>query len=196
VRAVGCAEVRIAAVQVESVKAWDRVLEQLWIVLCIEERRRLIIVEAVVLLQVGRVVYRGCDIRKRGIAVTPGPVASKACACHLPPLCPIRSAGVQGCVARVSWRSERALIYVRRRVRARALVAIHVGQEVRRGGRVVLCGCHLVHEFGWVDRVVLLRLRVEQMWIQRVSKVRRQRLVLADVVAVEEVVEVGVARVG
>lgn len=44
--------------------------------------------------------------------------------------------------------------------------------------------------------MVLLRLRVEQMWIKRVSEVRRQGLVLAEVVALEEVVEVGVVRVG
>lgn len=189
------AEVCIAAVQVESVKAWDGILEQLWVILRVEERRRLVIVEAVVLLQVGRVVYRGSDVGKGGIAISPRPMTSEACACHLPPLCSIRSAGVQGRVARVTWRPERTLIYVRRRVWTWALVAVHVWQEVWRGRRVVLCGCHLVHELGWVDRLILLRLRFEQMRIECVSQVRRQRLVLAEGVALEEV-EVGIVCVG
>jgi len=41
----------------------------------------------------------------------------------------------------------------------------------------------------------VLRLSVEHVWIKRIPKIRRERLVLAKVVALEEVVEVGVVRV-
>lgn len=41
----------------------------------------------------------------------------------------------------------------------------------------------------------MLRLSVEHVWVKRIPKIRRERLVLAKVVALEEVVEVGVVRV-
>ena len=76
----------------------------------------------------------------------------------------------------------------------RGLVIVHAGQQMGRRRRVVLCGCHLVHKIRRVDRLVLLRLRVEYMRIKRLAKVGRQRLVLPEVVGLEEAVEVGVAR--
>lgn len=62
VRAVCCTQVRIAVVQVEPVKARNGVLEQLRVVLRVQKRRGLVIVEAVVLVQVGRVVRRRRDV--------------------------------------------------------------------------------------------------------------------------------------
>jgi len=79
---------------------------------------------------------------------------------------------------------------------ARRMVVVHVGQQVRRGRRVVLCGCHLVHKIGRVDGLVVLRLAVEHVRVKRVPKLRRQRLVLAEVVGLEEVGVVGVGGVG
>jgi hypothetical protein len=55
----------------------------------------------------------------------------------------------------------------------------------------VLRGGHLVHKIG-MDRLILLRLRVQQLRIEGGSKVRWERLVLIQVVALEEAVEVGV----
>jgi hypothetical protein len=43
--------------------------------------------------------------------------------------------------------------------------------------------------------LAVLRLSVEHVWVKRIPKIRRKRLVLAKVVALEEVVEVGVVRV-
>lgn len=76
--AIACADVRIAAVQVEPVESRDGVLEQLGVILRVEKRRRLIVVEAVLLLQVWRVVYRRRNVRVAGITASPRPGSTKA----------------------------------------------------------------------------------------------------------------------
>ena len=70
-------------------------------------------------------------------------------------------------------------------------MVVHCGQEVRGGGRIRLCGGHLGHKLGGVDRLVLLRLRVEQLRVQRIA----EELGLIKVAASKEVVEVGIAAV-
>ena len=61
-----------------------------------------------------------------------------------------------------------------------------------------LCGSHLGHQIVRVDReVLLLRLRIKQVGVQRVAKGRGvDSLRLVQIVPCEEVVEVGRARIG
>jgi hypothetical protein len=96
----------------------------------------------------------------------------------------------------MSRRGECALVDVRRGVWTRRLLVVHGRQQVGWGGRMRLCRSHLAHQVRGVDGLltVLLRLRVQQLRIQGCAEVRGiEGLVLVEVGAREEAVEVGIA---
>jgi hypothetical protein len=70
---------------------------------------------------------------------------------------------------------------------------------MRGGWRIVLLSrCHRVHQIGGVDGLVLVLLRVEKSWVQRIVSQEGwvDGLVLGEIVAGEEAIKVGTAVVG
>lgn len=130
------------------------------------------------------------DIRVR-LAGSP-PVASEVR--HVAPLVSLAvgGTGIERCVSRMARGGEATLIHVWRRVWTWGLVLIHGREEMWRRWRTGLSGCHLGHQLGGVDRLVLLLLGVEQLRIEGAA----EELVLIEVVSGVEVVEIGVVAVG
>lgn len=94
----------------------------------------------------------------------------------------------------MSWGGERALVHIGRCMWAWRLVVVHVGEKMRRSGRVVRSSRHLTQEIRRVDRLVvllLLLLGVENVWIQRgTQELVVDGLALAQISPWEVIVEV------
>ena len=186
------ADVRLGIVQVELTELHD-LLEERGVLLGVEQRRGVAVVEAVLVAH----VRRGMGGGNIAICFGRGPAVTSEC-CHVAPLVrlSVGGAGVQRGMARVRGRGEGALVHVGRGVRARAAL-VHAGQQVRRGRGMRLGGGHLAHQVRGVDGVVL---RVQQLRVERVAEEGRvngaagvNAVAAAVVAAVREQAEVEVA---